>query len=46
VQQYRAARESGQVVNKDSWAEKNFGISGRTLLRYEREVEQAEMEAQ
>jgi hypothetical protein len=44
VQHYRAARESGQVVNKDSWADKNYGISGRTLLRYEREYEQAEVE--
>ena len=46
VQQYRAARESGQVINKDSWADKNYGISGRTLLRYEREYERAEMGVQ
>jgi hypothetical protein len=40
-----AAREGGQVVNKNSWVHKNYGISGRTLLRYEREIEQAEAEA-
>lgn len=46
VQHYRAARESGHMTNKDAWAGKNYGISGRTLLRYEREYEQAEAEMQ
>ena len=43
VEHYRAARQSGQVTNKESWADQNYGISSRTLLRYEREYEQAEI---
>ena len=37
VQHYRAARESGEVDNKDRWARTHHHISGRTLLSYERE---------
>jgi hypothetical protein len=37
VQEYRLAHQGGQVVNKDSWAQANYSISGRTLRRYERE---------
>ena len=38
VEHYRSARVRGQVANKDAWAQANYSISGRTLLRYEREV--------
>jgi hypothetical protein len=42
VTEYRAARQRGEVANKDGWASKH-GISGRTLLKYEKEFpEQAE----
>lgn len=41
VQHYLAACERGEVLNKDSWASEHYGISGRTLLRYERGYERA-----
>jgi len=37
VNHYRAARNNGKVENKDSWARCQYGITGRTLLNYERE---------
>lgn len=37
VRHFRAARERGEVQNKDRWAQTNYNISGRTLLNYERE---------
>ena len=37
VQQYRAARERGEVQNKERWARANYNISARTLLNYEHE---------
>lgn len=45
VQHYWAARDKGQVASKDSWADQHYRITGRTLRRYEREVEQAEKHA-
>jgi hypothetical protein len=37
VRDYWAARESGLVQNKDSWARSRYHISSKTLLSYERE---------
>jgi hypothetical protein len=37
VQEYRAARRKGEVSNKDTWAQQNHQISGKTLGRYEDE---------
>ena len=45
VQHYWAARDKGQVASKDSWAAQHYRITGRTLLRYEHEVEQEEKRA-
>jgi len=42
VLRYRAACGRGAIKNKDQWAQSNYGISGRTLLRYEREFPVAE----
>jgi hypothetical protein len=39
---YRSACGSGTLENKDQWAQSNYGISGRTLLRYEREFSAGE----
>jgi hypothetical protein len=36
VTEYRAARQRGEVANKGGWASKH-GITGRTLLKYEKE---------
>lgn len=43
VQDYWAARGRGQVLNKDNWARSHYHISGKTLLSYEREYEEAEV---
>lgn len=45
VQHYWAARDKGQIASKDSWAAQHYRITGRTLLRYEHEVEQEEKRA-
>ncbi len=37
VRHYRAARERGEVQNKERWAHSNYGISAKTLLSYEHE---------
>jgi hypothetical protein len=37
VRHYRAARERGEVQNKERWAHSNYSISARTLLSYEHE---------
>jgi hypothetical protein len=37
VEHFLSARALGQVANKDAWAQANYSISGRTLLRYEHE---------
>ena len=37
VEHFLSARARGQVANKDAWAQANYRISGRTLLRYEHE---------
>ena len=37
VERYRAARNRGEITNKDSWARSHFSISAKTLVRYERE---------
>jgi hypothetical protein len=37
VERFLSARARGQVANKDAWAQANYNISGRTLLRYEHE---------
>jgi hypothetical protein len=37
VQHYWAARERGEVQNKDNWARSRYHISSKTLLSYERE---------
>ena len=37
VEHFLSARARGQVANKDAWAQANYNISGRTLLRYEQE---------
>jgi len=37
VSEYRRARAAGDIGNKNSWALANHGISGKTLLKYERE---------
>lgn len=37
VEQYRDGRQRGEIENKDAWAQANHGITGRTLLNYERE---------
>ena len=37
VEHFLSARARGQVANKDAWAQANYNISGRTLLRYEHE---------
>jgi len=36
VEEYRAARATGNVTNKNAWAQLH-GVSGKTLLKYERE---------
>jgi hypothetical protein len=37
VRRYRKARNQGEVKNKEAWAQANYGISVRTLRRYELE---------
>jgi hypothetical protein len=37
ISHYRMARKSGQVRNKEAWAQAHYCISGRTLFNYERE---------
>jgi hypothetical protein len=39
VEHYRDARSKGQIVNKDRWAQMNHRISSKTLLSYERELQ-------
>jgi hypothetical protein len=46
VERYRAARDRGEVANKDNWARLNGSISGRTLQRYEREFPETDAQAQ
>ena len=41
VEHFLAARAKGQIVNKNQWAQMNYQISSKTLLKYEREYEQA-----
>jgi hypothetical protein len=37
AEEYRRARDSDEVWNKDGWAKMKYGISGKTLLSYEDE---------
>ena len=37
VNEYRRARDNGEVLNKDRWARGRYFISGKTLLSYEDE---------
>jgi hypothetical protein len=37
VRNYREARLVGEIENKDAWARAYYGITGRTLLKYETE---------
>jgi hypothetical protein len=37
VRHYRAARQRGEVQNKERWADSNYSISAKTLLSYEHE---------
>lgn len=37
VEEYRQARATGNVTNKEAWARNRYGITGKTLLAYERE---------
>jgi hypothetical protein len=37
VEDYRKQQAAGKVLNKDAWANTSYGITGKTLLRYERE---------
>ena len=37
VKEYRELRATGSITNKDAWATANHGISGNTVLNYERE---------
>ena len=45
VERFRAARDRGEVENKDRWARLNGSISGRTLKRYELEFPETDAEA-
>jgi hypothetical protein len=42
VERFRAARDRGEIANKDRWARSNGNISGKTLLRYEREFPESD----
>lgn len=44
VQHYRAARDNEEITNKDLWAQEHYRISGKTLLKYEREFPEDEAE--
>ena len=46
VEHFQSARARGQVANKDGWAQANYSISGRTLLRYEREYLETDRDTQ
>ena len=46
VERFRAARDRGEVENKDHWARSNGNISGKTLKRYEREFPETDTKAQ
>jgi hypothetical protein len=35
VEHFRADHRKGKILNKDSWAQSNYMISGKTLRRYE-----------
>jgi hypothetical protein len=37
VEKYRQACATGNVTNKEAWARNRYGITGKTLLAYERE---------
>lgn len=37
VEHYRMARSNGEVANKEAWAYSNYGITRKTLWRYEQE---------
>lgn len=37
AREYRRARDAREFINKDSWAQSKYGITGKTLLSYERE---------
>jgi hypothetical protein len=39
VVHYRKERAAGNVSNKDTWAQSNYGIVGKTLKRYEDEFD-------
>lgn len=41
VEHYRTARKNGEIENKDTWADTNYGISRKTLWRYEQEFPEA-----
>lgn len=45
VRHYRAARQRGEVQNKEQWAQIHYNIGARTLLKYEHECQQAKPEA-
>jgi hypothetical protein len=44
VERFRAARDRGEVENKDRWARLSGNISGRTLKRYELEFPETDAE--
>jgi hypothetical protein len=44
VEHYRIARRNGEVENKEAWAHNNYGISRKTLWRYEQEFPENEDE--
>lgn len=44
VERYREKKKKNQIRNKNAWAQVNYGISGKTLLNYEKEYEAGELE--
>ncbi len=42
VGEYHQARERGEATNKNAWAKTQYGITGKTLLGYEREFPEGE----
>lgn len=37
VKRFRSDRREGKIIKKDSWAQSNYQITGKTLLSYEKE---------
>jgi hypothetical protein len=40
VEQYYADKEQGKAQSRDVWAQRTYGVSGRTLARYIKEAKQ------